>query len=155
MMDKPVVDKIAWTVALLLSGVAAGMFLMDFFGYYPLLQRLSGRAAVELHQATVPLHRGILQRSVASAGLACVIVLIFFSDGASRWLLIGSLICLIALVAYTNSALVPLNREIMAWNPDALPADWKPRFSQMIFRERLRSFLPALAFVLELLASRR
>jgi RNA polymerase sigma factor (sigma-70 family) len=40
MTNKPVVNPIAWTVALLLAGVAAGMFLMDCFGYYPLLPRL-------------------------------------------------------------------------------------------------------------------
>lgn len=49
----------------------------------------------------------------------------------------------------------PLNRAIGTWTPDALPADWETRFSQMIFRERLRSFLPALAFILELVASKR
>jgi hypothetical protein len=41
------------------------------------------------------------------------------------------------------------------WTADAPPADWKMRFSTMILRERLRTFLPALAFVLELAASRR
>ena len=155
MMIRPVVDQIAWTVAVLLSGVAAGMFLMDFFGYYPVLPQLSDRAAVELHQASVALHRGIFRLTVRCSAVACIITIIFFSDGTSRWLLIGSLTCVIALVVYTNYGLIPLNQEILTWAPDALPTDWKVRFSQMIFRERLRSFLPALAFVLELLAWRR
>jgi uncharacterized membrane protein len=155
MMNKAVFDQIAWTVALLLSGVAAGMFLMDFFGYYPLLPRLSDHAAIQLHQESVALHRAIFRLAIRSSGVACIILIIFFSDGRSRWLLIGSLVCLIALVVYTNYALIPLNREIGTWTADAPPAEWKMRFSEMILRERLRSFLPALAFVLEIAASRR
>jgi uncharacterized membrane protein len=155
MMNDSVVDQSAWTVALLLSGVAAGMFLMDFFGYYPLLSRLSDHAAIELHQQSVTLHRGIFRLAIRSSGIACVVLIIFFSDRTSRWLLIGSLACLIVLIVYTNYALIPLNRAIAAWTPDAPPADWKARLLQMIFRERLRSFLPALAFLLEVLAFRR
>jgi hypothetical protein len=90
-----------------------------------------------------------------SSGVACIIMIIFFSAGTSRWMLIASLACPIALVVYTNYALVPLNREIGTWEADAPPAGWKIRFSEMIFRERLRCFLPLLAFVLELTASRR
>jgi hypothetical protein len=45
-------SEIAWIVALLLSGVTAGMFLMVCFGYYPLLPRLADDAAIELHQET-------------------------------------------------------------------------------------------------------
>jgi uncharacterized membrane protein len=114
-MNKAVIDQIAWTVALLLSGVAAGMFLMDFFGYYPLLPRLSDHAAIQLHQESVALHRAIFRLAIRSSGVACIILIIFFSDGRSRWLLIGSLVCLIALIVYTNYALIPLNREIATW----------------------------------------
>jgi uncharacterized membrane protein len=153
--QQPAIHQIAWTAALLLSGLAAGMFLMDFLGYYPLLPRLSDQAAIQLHQETVPLHRGIFRLAIRSSGVACIILIIFYSDGTSRWLLIGSLVCLIALVVYTNYALIPLNREIVTWTADAPPAGWKMRFSEMIVRERLRSFLPALAFVLELAASQR
>jgi hypothetical protein len=80
-------------------------------------------------------------------------MIIFFSEGTSRGLLIVSLGCLIALVVYTNYALIPLNREIGRWTPAAPPPDWKLLFSEMVFHERRRSFLPALAFVLELAAS--
>jgi len=155
MINEPVIDQIAWIVALLLSGVAAGMFLMDFLGYYPLLARLSDHAAIQLHQESVALHRAIFRLAIRSSGVACIILIIFFSDGGSRWLLIGSLVCLIALIVYTNYALIPLNREIGTWTSEAPPPGWKMRFSEMILRERLRSFLPALAFVLEIAASRR
>jgi uncharacterized membrane protein len=155
MMNRPVIDQMAWTVTLLLSGAAAGMFLMDFFGYYPLLARLSDQSAIQLHQEAVSLHRAIFRLATTCSGVACVIMIIFFSAGTSRWLLIASLACLIALIVYTNYALIPLNREIATWIPDAPPVDWKRRFSEMIFRERLRSFMPALAFVLEIAASRQ
>jgi hypothetical protein len=59
MTNTPVVPQIAWTVTLLLSGVTAGMFLMDCVGYYPLLPRLGDHAAIELHQQAVALHRGL------------------------------------------------------------------------------------------------
>jgi uncharacterized membrane protein len=133
MINKPAIHQIAWTAALLLSGLAA----------------------IHLHQETVALHRSIFRLAIRSSGVACIILIIFYSDGTSRWLLIGSLVCLIALVVYTNYALIPLNREIGTWTADAPPAGWKMRFSEMIVRERLRSFLPALAFVLELAASQR
>jgi uncharacterized membrane protein len=131
------------------------MFLMDFFGYYPVLSRLSGQGAIQLRQESVALHRVIFRLVIRCSGVACIVLITFFSDGNSRWLLIGSLACLIALVVYTNYALIPLNRDIGMWTADAPPADWKMSFSRMIFRERLRSFLPALAFVLELVALRR
>jgi uncharacterized membrane protein len=153
-MKKRVLDQIAWTVALLLSGVAAGMFLMDCFGYYPLLPRLADHAAIQLHQESVSLRRGLFQLAIQSSGLACLVMIVFFSEKTSRRLLIASLACLIALVAYTNYALIPLNREIGMWTPDAPPAGWETLFSEMIFREQLRSALPALAFLLELTASR-
>jgi uncharacterized membrane protein len=155
MTNKPVVNQIAWTAALLLSGVAAGMFLMDCFGYYPLLPRLADHAAIQLHQESVALHRGLFQLAVQGSGVACLVMIIFFSEGTSRQLLIASFACLIALIVYTNYALIPLNREIGTWTPASPPADWKMLFSEMIFREQLRSFLPALAFVLELVASQR
>lgn len=151
----PVFGPLVWTVALLFAGVAAGMFLMDFLGYYPLLPRLSDQAAIQLHQVALPLHRGIFQAAIMSSGVMCIILILFFSAGTSRRLLIASLTCLIVLVLYTNLALIPLNREIGTWMPAAPPADWKIRFTDMIFREQLRGFLPALAFVLELLASWR
>jgi uncharacterized membrane protein len=155
MTNKSIVDQIAWTVALLLSGVAAGMFLMDFFGYYPLLQRLPAHAAIQLHQEAVPLHRGIFQLAILGSGAACVILISFFSVGMSRWLLIASLVCLVVLIVYTNLALIPLNREIGTWVPGAPPVEWKERFADVIFLEQLRGFLPALAFALDLLASLR
>jgi uncharacterized membrane protein len=155
MTNKPVIDQIAWTVALLLSGVAAGMFLMDCFGYYPLLPRLADHAAIELHQESVALHRGLFRLATLSSGVACLVMIVFFSERASRRLLIASLACLIALIVYTNYAVIPLNREIGTWTPDAPPAGWKTLFSEMIFREQLRSALPFMAFVLELAASRR
>jgi uncharacterized membrane protein len=155
MTNKPVVDQIAWTVALLLSGVAAGMFLMDCFGYYPLLSRLADHAAIQLHQESVALHRGLFRLATLSSGIACLVMIIFFGERRSRRLLIASLVCLIALVIYTNYALVPLNQEIGKWAPNAPPAGWRTLFSQMIIREQLRSALPALAFVLALTASRQ
>jgi uncharacterized membrane protein len=154
-MKKRVADQIAWTVALLLSGVAAGMFLMDCFGYYPLLPRLADHAAIQLHQESLPLHRGLFQMAILSSGVACLVMIVFFSERTSRGLLIASLTCLIALVVYTNYALIPLNQEIGTWTPDAPPAGWKTLFSEMIFREQLRSALPVIAFVLELTASGR
>jgi uncharacterized membrane protein len=155
MPNKPVVDQIAWTVALLLSGVAASMFLMDCFGYYPLLPRLADHTAIQLHQESVALRRGLFRLATFSSGLACLVIIIFFSERTSRRLLIASLASLIALVVYTNYALIPLNQEIGTWAPDAPPTGWKTLFSAMIFREQLRSALPALAFVLALTASRR
>lgn len=152
---RPIVDQVAWTVALLLSGVAAGMFLMDCFGYYPLLPQLADHAAIQLHQEAVALHRDLFRLATLSSGVACLVMIIFFSEGTPRGLLIASLACLIALVVFTNYALIPLNQEIGTWTPDAPPAGWKTLFSEMIFREQLRSALPLLAFVLELTASRR
>jgi len=90
------------------------MFLMDFSGYYPLLSRLSGQGAIQLHQESLALHRVIFRLVIRGSGVACIVLIIFFSDGNSRWLLIGSLACLIALVVYTNYALIPLNRDIEA-----------------------------------------
>lgn len=155
MINRLVVGRIAWTVALLLSGVAAGMFLMDCFGYYPVLTLIPENAAIQLHQESVSLHRGLLRLAIQSSGAACLVVLIFFGDRTSRGLLMASLACLIALVVYTNYMLIPLNQEIATWTPDAPPVGWKPLFSQMIFRERIRSFLPTLAFALALAAAQR
>ena len=155
MINKAIVGQLAWTVSLALAGVAAGMFLMAFFGYYPLLPRLSDPAAIQLHQAALPLHRGLFQVAIVSSGVTCIILILFFSAGTARGLLTASLVCLVVLVLYTNLALIPLNREIGAWVPGALPSDWKIRFTDMIFREQLRGFLPTLAFALELLASSR
>ena len=148
-------DRIAWIVALALSGVAAGMFLMDVFAYYPLLRRLSEQDAIRLHNASVGPRRAIFRSIVRSSGIACIVLIVFFSNGAARSLLIGSLACLILLVIYTNVALIPLNREIAGWKPTAPPGDWRMRFSEMIARERFRGLLPAVAFVMELVASRR
>jgi hypothetical protein len=154
-MNKSLSERIAWTVALLLSGVAAGAFVMDFFGYYPLLLRLPGDEAIRLHQAALDLHRSVFQVAIASAGSSCLILILFFGTSATRGLLVGSLACLVILVVYTGYALIPLNQQIAAWEINALPKDWKMQFADMIFRERLRSFLPSLAFFLALLASRR
>jgi uncharacterized membrane protein len=155
MMNKPVVSEITWMLAIMLSGVTAGMFLMDCFGFYPLLASLPDQTALQLHKQFVPMLRSLFQLAIGSTGIACIILILFFSAQTSRWMLIGSLACLITLVVYTNLALIPLNREIMAWMPDALPTVWKIRFSDMVFRERLRTFLPVVAFGLELLAMRR
>ena len=149
-----VVRQMAWTVTLVLSGVAAGMFVMDCFGYYPLLATLPDDAAIQLHQESVPLHRGLLRLAIQSSGVACLVAIVF-GDKASRWLLVASVVCLLALVVYTNYALVPLNREIATWTPDSPPEGWRTVFSQMIVRERLRTVLPSLAFVLVSLAAQR
>ena len=154
MTSERFVGQIAWTIALLLSGVTAGMFLMDCFGYYPLLSRLEDHAAIGLHQESLTLRRGLFRLAISSSGVTCLAMIVFFSRSASRGLLIGSLACLIALVVYTNYASVPLNQEIAMWTADAPPAGWKKTFSDMIFREQLRSALPGLAFVLAVMASR-
>jgi uncharacterized membrane protein len=152
---RPIVDEIAWTVGLLLSGVAAGMFLMDCFGYYPLLPRLADHAAIQLHQESLPLHRGLFRLATLGSGLAYLVMIIFFSEGTSRGLLMASLACLIALVVYTNYALIPLNQEIGTWAAAAPPPGWKTLFSEMIFREQFRTALPTVAFVLALMALQR
>jgi uncharacterized membrane protein len=152
MLNSSVMDQVAWTVALLLSGVLAGMFLMDGLGYYPLLPRLADSTAIQLHQEAVALHRSLFQIATVSSGMACLAVIILFGEGASRGLLIGSLACLVANIVYTNYALIPLNREIATWMPTSPPADWKTLFSKLIFREQLRTAVPVLAFILELAA---
>jgi hypothetical protein len=151
-MNRSWPDQVAWTMALLLSGVAAGMFLMDFFGYYPVLRRLPDPAALELHQQSLPGRRLIFRVATGSSGLAGIVLLIFFSEGIARRLLVVHLLCLVALILYTNWALVPLNREIATWSPAAPPLGWKHSFSKMIDREQFRGFLPALAFALEFIA---
>jgi len=126
---------------------------MDFFGYYPALPRLSNEAMIEVHQQSLPLRRLIFRACIGASGLTTVVVLTFFSTSTSRRLLGASLLCLVALVVFTNVALVPLNREIATWAPASPPTGWKLPFAQMIARERLRSFLPAIAFALQLVAT--
>jgi uncharacterized membrane protein len=146
-------DQSAWTFALFISGVTAGMFLMDFFGYYPALSRLPDQAMIEVHQQSLPLRRLIFRVGIGSSAVATLVLLISFSDSRSRRLLLANVFCLVAVILFTNLALVPLNEKISTWATTSPPAGWKLPFSQMIARERLRSFLPAVAFVLQLLAS--
>jgi hypothetical protein len=87
-----------------------------------------------------------------SSALSSLLLYVFFSEGVSRRLLVAQVLCFVALVIYTNAVLIPLNREIATWQPALPPHDWENVFSKMTFRERLRSFLPTVAFVLELIA---
>lgn len=151
-MPKPSFDSVAWIAALLFSGVAAGMFLLDFFGYYSVLPRLNPHTAIEVHQASLPIRRTIFQVVTVSSALSSLLLYVFFSEGVSRRLLVAQVLCFVALVIYTNAVLIPLNREIATWQPALPPHDWENVFSKMTFRERLRSFLPTVAFVLELIA---
>jgi uncharacterized membrane protein len=145
-------EQSAWFFALLISGLAAGMFLMDFFCYYPILPRLPDPAAIELHQRSVPLRRTIFRVAVGLSGIATIGLLASSTGVASRRLLLANLLCLAVLVVYTNWALVPLNREIAAWLPESPPAGWRPLFSRMMLVERLRCWLPTAAFALQVAA---
>ncbi len=151
-MNRSLLDQLAWTIALLFSGLAAGMFLMDFITYYPVLPRLPDQAAIELHQQSLDGRRIIFRLAIGGTVITGIALLLFFSDGAPRRLLVACLICLAALIFYTNWAIIPLNREIATWRPASPPLDWKHSFAGMIVLERFRCFLPALAFVLELIA---
>lgn len=151
-MHRPFLDSLAWTIALLLSGVAAGMFLMDFFGYLPVLPRLAPQHAVEFYQQSLPFRRTIFRIVTGSSGLAGVALFLFFSKGSSRRLVAAHLLCLVALVVYTNGVLVPLNQEIATWQAASPPPGWDVAFSKLVNFERLRSFLPAAAFTLQLIA---
>jgi hypothetical protein len=151
-MNRLTPDSIAWMAALLFSGLAAGMFLMDLLGYYAVLPRLEGRAVIELHQLTLPGRRLLLQAAIGGSAAMSLGLILFFSSGLSRHLLVAQLLCLAGLILYTNLAVIPLNQAIASWAPAAPPPGWPRLFAQMIARERLRGLVPMLAFVLQLAA---
>lgn len=151
-MSKRIFDLAAWAIALLCAGVAAGMFLLDFFVTCPVLARLDAQTAIETYQASLPIRRTVFQVATVSAVLSASLLCVYFSAGASRRLLVASVLCFVALVIYTNASLIPLTREIAAWRPASPPAGWEDIFLKMIVRENLRGFFPAVAFVLELIA---
>lgn len=110
-------------LALLLVGLVAGSMFGIWRGYD--ITAYAPATFVEVHQGAV---RGLNILLPAMAGAALALVVLLAVLGRNRpvvlWLYLAAALAIFAGGVITRFLNQPINDQIMAWSPTAIPVDW-------------------------------
>ena len=147
----PVLLGAAHRVTIILSGVLAGAIL----GTWLSEASLGSSAAlwIEYHQAITPAYT---QAVPPIGGLALVATLAALAaswrDPRTRRLVLAAVGCLLVGLLVTVVVHFPINDQIMTWQPDAPPADWRDLRARWLTAHAVRTWVAVAGFVLLVLA---
>jgi uncharacterized membrane protein len=134
------------SVALLLTGVLAGVELAVRWGVRPALMRLDDHAHLQARQALVRRLRVLVPVLMAATVATCGAALLSAPTGPGappRW---AGTALLAVFVLLSALGTVPLNIQVDGWSPDSPPAMWKATVRRWARLDTLRSSAALLTF---------
>ena len=117
---------LAPVIALLCTGLAAGVFLGHRAGVSRAVPLLSPSSFIQLqqtiHKTFVRMMPVLTIGSVLASVLWAVLLRARWRTG-EFWLVSGASLVMVCIVTMTRAVNVPINNRLMTWNPAAPPAD--------------------------------
>jgi hypothetical protein len=112
-------------VALLASGIAAGVLLWSVMGGVPLLLSLPAERYVEIHQFWGNRFDGLQPLLVSVTVILGVLLAILAPAQPANALFAVSAVAALAVIIISRFRNVPLKRKVMRLDAHNLPADWE------------------------------
>jgi len=139
-------------IAILSSGLVAGIFVMGTFAVHPAVSELDAAAHMLVRQQLIRRLARFMPPLVLLPVAVIIAKLAFTPSGAGPLDLFAGSFAL-ATLAITVCANAPLNRRFARWKPDALPPDWKNQIRRWNFVHSLRMITSLAAFTCAILAA--
>ncbi|WP_216215925.1 anthrone oxygenase family protein [Amycolatopsis aidingensis] len=150
------VDAVATVLAIIAvigSGLVAGVFYAVAASVLPALMKLPAGRYVEMHRELGKGYHPMMPLIVNGAMFADI-GLIFLAPGqAARLLFLAAAVLLVGVQGVSHLANVPINRRLVAVDPNAIPAGWRDPRPQWRGWHRLRTTLALLAVTVNATAS--
>ena len=151
-MTRQTISTLVLILGLLLSGIVGGMAFSEVFTSYPTIKSLPARDAILFYQSWFPFLGGVTRMFVQSAGLTCLMSIIFFSSGRTRWLLSASIVCYAVMLGFVFTLGAPTGQSILQLDPLSPPQEWKDIIGRASTISALRTVCAGLAFLLQIIA---
>ncbi|MCI0354145.1 MAG: DUF1772 domain-containing protein [Acidobacteria bacterium] len=146
---------LARVIAILTSGLVAGILFGDRMGASFARPQLSASSFVQLQQIIhvhfVRIMPPLLLIAIA-AGLAWLILLRARRSGAEFWLVAAAAVAMIGVAVLTRTINVPINYQLMTWSIQAPPPSIREIWSRWEIVHTLRTVLWLGAFASEVVA---
>ena len=146
---------IAPIIALVCTGLAAGIFLGHRAGVSLAVPELSPSSFVQLQQI---IHRTFARMmpvliigAVLGSALWAVLLRAHWQTGAF-WLVSGASLAMLCIFAMTLAVNIPINEKLMTWNAAAPPSDLRQVWAPWEQVHSIRTVLAIVAFVAEVIA---
>ena len=146
---------IAPIVALVCTGLAAGIFLGHRAGVSRAVSELSPSSFVQLqqiiHKTFARMMPVLIIGAVLGSALWAVLLGAHWRTG-EFWMVSGSLLAMLCILAMTLAVNVPINRKLMTWNAAVPPSDLSTVWAPWERVHSVRTVLAIVAFAAEVIA---
>jgi uncharacterized membrane protein len=142
-------------VAILSTGLLAGIFVGYRAGPQPALHKLSLSSFIQFQQGVHVRYVRFMPVLNAAAVLSVIAWLVLIRSrwtSAEFWLIAVSLCGVVANAGMTRAVSIPLNNRLMTWNSDAPPENLREMWAPWDRVNTIRSFLSTVALSLEAVA---
>lgn len=110
-------------VAIVASGLVAGVFLAIAVSVLPALRVLPADRYIDMHRRLGQGYHPTMPLTV-NGGTAADLVLVFLTPAPARLLFAAAFLLMLGTQGVSHLANVPINKRIRAIDPAAIPADW-------------------------------
>jgi uncharacterized membrane protein len=141
------------TLAVVVTGILAGMFFGDWSGTSPVRPTLPGSCFIQfqqgLHSIFVQLMPVLIFTGIATNAVAALALRRKDRLAAASFTLAALAFVVIAVL--TRAVNVPINELLMTWSAESPPADWWPSWQPWERTHTVRTSLAVAAFVVQVL----
>ncbi|GAA3702956.1 DUF1772 domain-containing protein [Nonomuraea antimicrobica] len=110
-------------VAIVGSGIVAGVFLAIAVSVLPALRALPADRYIDMHRRLGKGYHPIMPLTV-NGGMFADLVLVFLAPVPARYLFAAAFVLMLGTQGVSHLANVPINKRIHAMDPAALTPDW-------------------------------
>ena len=146
---------IARVVALICTGLVAGIFLGHRAGVSRAVPILSPSSFIHLQQTIHKTFARMMPVLVIGSVLGSVlwaVVLRACWRTAGFWLVFGASLMMVCAATMTRAINIPLNNRLMSWSADAPPSDLRAVWARWEQIHSIRTVLALVAFTAEVIA---
>ncbi len=151
-MTRQTISTLVLILGLLLAGIVAGMAFSEVFVVYPTIKSLEARDAVLFYQSWFPFLGSATRMFVQSSALVCLVAIIFFSSGRTRWLLIAAIACYAVMLGLVFTLGAPTGQSILQLDPLSPPQEWNDLIGRASTISAFRTACAGLAFLFQIVA---
>ena len=142
-------------VALVCTGLLAGIFLGHRAGVSQAGPRLAPATFIQLQQLIHGIYVRMMPPLVLGAVISSIVWAILLRADSTRsalWLVFLASMALVVAAALTRAVNIPINAQLMTWNIDAPPANFRDIWQPWERVHSIRTGLAIIAFVLQAIA---
>ena len=148
---------VASVVALICTGLAAGIFLGHRAGVSRAVPVLSPSSFIQLQQTITKTFSRMMPVFIIGSVLGSVLWAVLLKAcwrTGEFWLVSGAALLMVCVATMTRAVNIPINNRLMSWNPAAPPPDLSAVWSRWEQIHSLRTVLAIIAFAAEVIALR-